>query len=271
MSVDFRTAFIVTIVIVIIFLSIIVVLTILLYNSNNDNNDNNDDVNNDKLVPSTTIYEDERCPELLQLLQDNSMIFQTLTNIAQKDGFIEGNIFTASQGDNDFAASLRVKQENLFQISRMAKTTIIEIGSNACHSMLIFLLGSKEDVDIVCFDSCSHHYTAECFKYIQTSFPNRKISLIIGDSSLTVPEFVKKNNNKDIDLCHIDGCHELRVARQDMINCINLNPDYIIFDDTDFDHLHDMCNEFVANGAIKKAPVLINSTYGSQHIVFSTI
>ena len=85
MSVDFRTAFIVTIVIVIIFLSIIVVLTVLLYNSNNDNND---DVNNDKLVPSTTIYEDERCPELLQLLQDNSMIFQTLTNIAQKDGFI---------------------------------------------------------------------------------------------------------------------------------------------------------------------------------------
>ena len=109
MSVDFRTAFIVTIVIVIIFLSIIVVLTILLYNSNNDNNDNNDDVNNDKLVPSTTIYEDERCPELLQLLQDNSIIFQTLTNIAQKDGFIEGNIFTASQGDNEFAASLRVK------------------------------------------------------------------------------------------------------------------------------------------------------------------
>ena len=86
-----------------------------------------------------------------------------------------------------------------------------------------------------------------------------------------LPLFGKLELEQCVRMISIMEDHELRVARQDMINCINLNPDYIIFDDTDFDHLHDMCNEFVANGAIKKAPVLINSTYGSQHIVFSTI
>uniref|UniRef100_A0A6C0IVJ6 Methyltransferase n=1 Tax=viral metagenome TaxID=1070528 RepID=A0A6C0IVJ6_9ZZZZ len=57
---------------------------------------------------------------------------------------------------------------------------------------------------------------------------------------------IKKLNEK-YDLIHIDGCHNYKVAKQDILNSLKLSKPgtIIIFDDTDQKDLGDLCNEFI--------------------------
>ena len=52
-------------------------------------------------------------------------------------------------------------------------------------------------------------------------YPNRH-KLIIGDSTKSVPEYIKNNNNIKFDIIYIDGGHEYNIAKQDLINCHKL-------------------------------------------------
>ena len=66
--------------------------------------------------------------------------------------------------------------------------------------------------------------------YIDKFYPNRH-SLIIGNSSITVPEFSK--TGKKFDLIFIDGGHDYEIAFNDLLNCKKLshNKTLIIMDD----------------------------------------
>ncbi len=102
-----------------------------------------------------------------------------------------------------------VKGENIIEV--------MEIGFNAGHSANLFL-STNSKIHLTSFDIGIHNYTKVGKEYIDNKYSNRH-NLIIGDSKISVPEFIKKNPNKKFDLIFIDGGHEYDVAKADVINC----------------------------------------------------
>lgn len=116
-----------------------------------------------------------------------------------------------------------VNNENIFNV--------MEIGFNAGHSADLFL-SSNKNINLVSFDLGDHSYVKIGKEYIDKKFPNRH-KLILGDSLITVPEYIKKNNNK-FDIIFIDGGHEYKNAKGDLLNCKMLAHEktIVIMDDT---------------------------------------
>jgi predicted O-methyltransferase YrrM len=111
---------------------------------------------------------------------------------------------------------------------------ILEIGFNAGHSADLFLSNSLSNV--TSFD-INDHNSVKCGKeYIDKKFPSRH-TLIIGDSTKTIPEYIINNNSKTFDLIFIDGGHTYEIAMADLLNCKKLahKDTIVIMDDTVFD------------------------------------
>jgi O-methyltransferase len=96
------------------------------------------------------------------------------------------------------AHSLRWKRENLMQFAAKA-SSILEVGFNAGHSALLFLLANP-DAKILCVDNMHYPYTQACFDYLSATFGAR-ISLIQGDSTEVLPGLPPSQ----FDFVHIDG------------------------------------------------------------------
>lgn len=132
--------------------------------------------------------------------------------------------------------SLQCKEETLELINILQNykcDSIMEIGFNAGHSSTLFLTNTKETTKVVSFDLGSHDYLADGKKTIDDNFPNRH-ELILGDSKITVPEYIKKNPNKKFDIIFIDGGHDYQEAISDLFNCQELAHEntLVIMDDT---------------------------------------
>lgn len=114
---------------------------------------------------------------------------------------------------------------DLLHITRGAKQ-IMEIGFNAGHSSEIFL--KYTSAHVTSFDLGDHPYVAHAKEYIDVYYPGRH-SLILGDSTVTVPQY-----NGTFDVIFIDGGHDYAVALADLQNCRRLaHPGTIvIMDDT---------------------------------------
>jgi len=107
---------------------------------------------------------------------------------------------------------------------------VMEIGFNAGNSAEVFLRNNK-NLTLTSFDIGEHDYVTAAKSYIDDRYPGRH-TLILGDSTVTVPEF-SKNNDTKFDVIFIDGGHLYEVAKADMENCYHLaNKDtVVIFDD----------------------------------------
>jgi len=138
---------------------------------------------------------------------------------------------------------------------------ILEIGFNAGHSSEIFL-NAKNDTKVTSFDLASHDYVIHGKSYIDKTFPFRH-SLIIGDSTKTIPEFKQIYPNTKFDLIFIDGGHDYEIAKQDIINCKEMahQNTIVIMDDTIHKNEWTKCwnigptrawNEAVKNNTIKE-------------------
>ena len=92
--------------------------------------------------------------------------------------FPEGNLFTEDKSFT-YNGKLLSKQVNMFRIGRTAKN-IIEIGFNAGHSALVFLIANP-DSKLTIYDIGWHPYTRACYYYLDSVFPGR-ITFIEGDS-----------------------------------------------------------------------------------------
>ena len=117
-------------------------------------------------------------------------------------------------------------------VSNPAIKSIMEIGFNAGHSAELFLSTNPKSV-LTSFDLGVHDYGKHAKDYIDLTYPLRH-ALELGDSTVVVPEYIKKNPGKTFDLIFIDGGHEYSIAKADMTNCRNLahKDTILILDDT---------------------------------------
>ena len=108
----------------------------------------------------------------------------------------------------------------------------MEIGFNAGHSAEIFLQNNPS-AKLTSFDLGIHPYCQVAKEYIDLTYPDRH-TLILGDSTMTVPKYVKENPNRVFDLIFIDGGHDYMIADSDLNNCRKLakKGTFVIMDDT---------------------------------------
>jgi FkbM family methyltransferase len=116
------------------------------------------------------------------------------------EGILEGN-----------CSQIPHQMIDLKELSK-GKKNILEIGFNAGNSSCIFL---ENGCNVVSFDLNCHKYVKIAKEYIDNRFPN-KHTLILGDSTITVPEYT---SNIKFDVIFIDGGHDYNVAKADFENC----------------------------------------------------
>lgn len=143
--------------------------------------------------------------------------------------------FLNSRGFHHFEGHCQLSPnqvKDLLALSSASNIHVMEIGFNAGHSAEIFLQHNPT-LTLTSFDLGAHNYVPTAKEYIDATYPNRH-SLILGDSTETVPKFSNENPDKTFDIIFIDGGHDYRIANADLENCRKLaNKDTIvIIDDT---------------------------------------
>jgi hypothetical protein len=113
---------------------------------------------------------------------------------------------------------------------------VCEIGFNAGHSALFWLVGSTK-TKLVSYDIASWGYTKPMGQYLQSTFPGR-LETFWGDSLTTVPNFWKQKAAAgdlfNCDVIVIDGSHNHDYVLADLRNMrVGANPKrhLIIMDD----------------------------------------
>jgi len=149
----------------------------------------------------------------------------TITNYLYYKGFYEFE---------GYSQQVPGQVADLINLTGVPNINVMEIGFNAGHSAEIFLDYNKT-LTLTSFDLGSHDYVNTAKEYIDATYPNRH-KLILGDSRITVPEFIEQNKNVKFDLIFIDGGHEYEIAKGDLDNCFNLahKDTIVIMDDTIF-------------------------------------
>ena len=110
--------------------------------------------------------------------------------------------------------------------------TICETGFNAGHSSFNYLT-ANDQVIVHSFDLGAHTYTRPMARFLNETFPGR-LFVHFGDSTVTIPQFIKDNPKFRCDFILVDGGHTYPVATADLNNFIPIaspNLNLIMFDD----------------------------------------
>jgi hypothetical protein len=210
---------------------------------------------NYKVVDIPTLYH--------QVIATNDSMITALSEIIKSSGeLLEGNVFYEHHS-SDFTvnSAFHHKRLNLFYYGKLA-VDILEIGFNAGHSALLYLLANTYS-KIHFFDLGEHQYSRLCFDYLNETFPGR-LSVTWGDSTVTIPRHPKQL----FDFIHIDGGHTRFIAESDVHNCRTLanSQTLVMIDDYDGNILHTFCNQLIKYRKIKKHELLY---YNQYHLLCS--
>lgn len=198
-----------------------------------------------------------------QVIQTNEYMITALSDIIKSSGErLEGNVFYEHHSSNfTVNSNFQHKRLNLFYYGKLA-VDILEIGFNAGHSALLYLLANPYS-KIHFFDLGEHQYSRLCFDYLNEKFPGR-LSVTWGDSTVTIPQYPITL----FDFIHIDGGHTRFIAESDFHNCRSLAKAHalVMIDDYDGNCLYTFCNQLIKYQQIKKHDLLY---YNQYHLLCS--
>jgi hypothetical protein len=185
---------------------------------------------------------------------------------------LEGNSFYVHES-LQLHPSLYTKQLNLFWCGKQASTRICEIGFNAGHSSMLFLLGRKTPLEFTIFDIGLHRYTKPCLQYIASKYPTVQFEYIEGDSTVTMPIWIEQNPLllESYDVVHVDGGHSEHCISNDMKNAdrlVKVNG-ILIVDDTNFYHINTYADLYIQSGRYRELDTL--QTHGYPHRILQKI
>ena len=119
-----------------------------------------------------------------------------------------------------YSQQVKEQVEDLIKLTTNSHINVMEIGFNAGHSADVFLKNNPT-LTLTSFDLGCHDYVRHGKEYIDITYPNRH-TLILGDSTVTVPNYIADNQGKTFDVIFIDGGHDYEVAKADLENCMKL-------------------------------------------------
>jgi hypothetical protein len=96
-----------------------------------------------------------------------------------------------------------------------SQKTVCEVGFNAGHSALLWLLTGATRV--ISFELGHHKYSHVAAQWISARFPG-KLHLVMGDSSQTVPTFHTMFPHEKCDIVLVDGGHYFEPAWNDLVH-----------------------------------------------------
>lgn len=199
----------------------------------------------------------------MNALASHIRALQTL--VEQSGELLEGNCLYYHQ-TLQLAPELQAKQRNLLRAAEGAQS-IMEIGFNAGHSLLLFLMKAPTAKYTV-FDICEHAYTKPCFAYLRQAFPAAELILIEGDSTQTVPAWIAANPGQHFDLVHVDGGHTAEIAKADLEGAIRVarKGGLIILDDTNDYVIRAQGDHYAQQGFLEPAPQEQTALY--EHLLY---
>lgn len=192
---------------------------------------------------------DQTIQEYESLREEIDFHANTLIEIVKKTGdALEGSCFTIHQTTAQHGA-LVAKRMNLLAAAKHGPR-IFELGFNAGHSGLLFLLGCAPGSTVEFLDIGGHPYVIPCFQYLQGVRPEISRTLLLGDSRSVLPFRVLKQKESNLyDVIHMDGGHEIDCVVNDMILLYQLlKPGgWMIIDDAD-GHILEEIQRYVSLG-----------------------
>lgn len=167
----------------------------------------------------------------------NNIHIQNITEILLNVGErIEGNLICDISPTNWTFEHNISKIKNIQRLCK-GKKKIVEIGVNACHSLILMLL-ENPTADYLLFDLNYHRYTEPTISYVKKAFPQANINIIYGDSTQTITKYIVDNAGElnTYDLIHLDGGHTEDIFSIDYNNSKRLikRDGIVIFDDYDY-------------------------------------
>lgn len=145
-----------------------------------------------------------------------------------------------------------------------SKKTYCEVGFNGGERSLL-MLGSRADVAVHSFEGTEAPTTIPAHDYIDAKYSDR-LTLYLGDPSITVPRLISVQPDVTCDIMHIDGAqpeHIIRAALLDFMELATPSGHMVVIDVPEEQGLAD-----VASGAIedsmKRGDFILSEVAGTQ-------